>query len=482
MTDGRSDIRVFFDKVGFSLSLSIIKFVLSLFLALIVAFYPEYQGLSEIARMMLFVLLFGAGLWISEAIPAFSVSLLIIGLEIVLLGFFDTSFDSKSKVWEEYLLSWSNPLIFLFLAGFIMASAASKTKLDLWLAKKVLFYVGNKPQSILTGLMAITFCLSMFVSNTATTAMMLTVLFPILKYINDDNPYQKALLLGVVIAANIGGMGTIIGTPPNAIAVGMLGDKAPNFVEWMMFALPPAIVIALSAKYILYKLYPSNQDYISFKDLQHIDHYDDSTARFDEVPSLPSWKKTIVIIGFFVTVLLWISEPLHHIPTTIISFIPIVAFTLFGIIDTKDINSINWDVIILIIGGLTLGFGVQKTGLDQWFATLLPEGLDSIFLLVVGFGYLVVVLSNFMSNTAAANIMLPVIIALSIALDSNYVTFAAISIAMSASLAMALPISTPPNAIMYSSGRLTSGDFLIIGTIIGLLSPIFILSWLYFIL
>lgn len=482
MIDSREDLRGFFDKVQFSLTSSIAKFFLSLILALFVAFYPDYNNLSGAAHMMLFILVFGAALWVSEAIPAFAVSLLIIGLEILLLGFYDISFSSGSKEWESYLAPWSSPLVFLFLAGFILAAAASKTKLDLWIAKKVLFYVGNKPENIITGLMGITFGLSMFVSNTATTAMMLTILIPILKNINEDNPYQKAILLGVVVAANIGGMSTIIGTPPNAIAVGMMGDSAPSFIGWMFLAMPPAILITIFLRYLLLKWYPSNQELISFKALRNVDHFDDSTTEFTKKPTIPSWKKTVVIVGFCLTIFLWLTGPIHHIPTTVISFIPIVLFTLFGIINSDDIRTIRWDVIILIIGGLTLGLGVSKTGLDLWFATLLPSGLNSILLLLIVFSYLVVLISNFMSNTAAANIMLPIVIALSVALSQDALILAAFAIALSASFAMALPVSTPPNAIMYSSGKLQSKDFLKIGLVVGLLSPIIVLSWLFLVL
>ncbi|QOG12728.1 SLC13 family permease [Arcobacter sp. FWKO B] len=482
MIDSRSEVKEFFEKVQFSLTSSLVKFIFSLVLSLFLAFFPDYSDLSGQAQMMLFILIFGAMLWISEAIPAFAVSLLIIGLEILLLGYYDTSFSTNSKEWESYLAPWSSPLVFLFLAGFILAAAASKTKLDLWIAKKVLFYVGNKPENIITGLMGITFGLSMFVSNTATTAMMLTILIPILKNINEDNPYQKAILLGVVVAANIGGMSTIIGTPPNAIAVGMMGDSAPSFIGWMFFAMPPAIAITVGLRYLLLKMYPSNQELISFKALRNIDHFDDSTTNFVKRPTVPSWKKTVVIIGFGITILLWLTGPIHNIPTTVISFIPIVLFTLFGIINSDDIRAIRWDVIILIIGGLTLGLGVTKTGLDIWFATHLPQGLNSIFILLIVFAYLVVFISNFMSNTAASNIMLPIVIALVSVFSADSVSLAAIAIALSASFAMALPVSTPPNAIVYSSGKLQSKDFLFIGIVIGLFGPIIVLTWLFLVI
>jgi sodium-dependent dicarboxylate transporter 2/3/5 len=230
-------------KIKDSVKHSVFKFIFSLLAAYFIAFIPNYSYLSYDASLMLFILLIAAFLWMTEAIPAFAVSFLIIALEILLLGYHNFDFDSSNKEWVYYLKAWSNPLIFLFMAGFIMAIAASKTKLDLWLAKRVLFYFGNKPNNILTGLMLITFILSMFISNTATTAMMMTLLIPMLKNMNKDNPFQKGILLGIVIAANIGGMGTIIGTPPNAIAVGILGDNAPSFVEWMIIALPPSSLI-----------------------------------------------------------------------------------------------------------------------------------------------------------------------------------------------------------------------------------------------
>ncbi len=212
---------------------------------------------------MLFILSFSAFLWITGAIPSFAVSFLIIALEILLLGYPDLNFDSNSKEWLYYLKPWSSPLIFLFLAGFILAIAASKTKLDLWLAKKVLLFFGNSPNSVLTGLMLTTFVLSMFISNTATAAMMMTMLVPILKNMKENNPFQKGIILAIVVAANLGGMGTIIGTPPNAIAVGILGDNAPSFLEWMVMALPPGILILLILRWVILKKYASTEKIIN---------------------------------------------------------------------------------------------------------------------------------------------------------------------------------------------------------------------------
>ncbi len=456
------------------------KFIISFIIAFTIAFVPEY-ALESKAVFMLFILIFAASLWTSEAIPAFSVSLLIIGLEIILIGFDNFNFSSTHGEWKYFLKAWSSPLVFLFLAGFVMAIAASKTKLDLWLAKKMMSFVGKKPENILTGLLIITFALSMFISNTATTAMMITIVIPILKNMKEDNKFQKAILLSVVIGANIGGMGTIIGTPPNAIAVGALGDLAPSFVSWMYHALPPAILLVIILRYFIIKMYPSNEKFIEIKNVARISDKDGSIGVVPQDKNYPSWKKAIVMLVFASTILLWLTGPLHHIPTTVVSFLPIIALTVFRIINADDMREIRWDVIILIIGGLSLGLGVVKTNLDDWLASLIDFSSFSVIVIALLFSYIMVLVSNFMSNTAATNILLPLIIAISVSFGEHLSTFTVIVVALAASFAMTLPVSTPPNAIMYSSGKLGANDFISIGLIAAIIGPIVTISWMNFI-
>lgn len=474
----RNSLKILNRNFRISLTHSITKFIFSLFFSYLIVFTPTYENLSMQASTMLFILLFAGLLWITEAIPAFAVSFLIIFLEILFLGFENFDFSNSSKEWVYFLKPWSSPLLFLFLAGFILAIAASKTKLDLWLAKKVVFYFGNKPTNLLIGLMLITFVLSMFISNTATTAMMMTMILPIIKNMKKENPFQKGILLAIIVAANIGGMGTIIGTPPNAIAIGILADKAPSFIGWMSLALPPAVIIATILAFVILKKYPSSEELIDISKIKRVSHFDDSTTTFTKIPTIPSWKKSLVIIVFFITIALWLTGPFHHIPTTVISFIPIVFFTIFGIIDVEDMQEIRWDVIILIIGGLSLGLGVVKTGLDTWIGMQFNlDGLN-IYLIVAIFAMVIVLVSNFMSNTAATNILLPLVVALTAMLGDEILSFMVISIALSASCAMILPVSTPPNAIAYASGKIESKDFLIIGLFSAAIGPIAIIGYL----
>ncbi len=481
MLDTRRHLKQFFDK-AYTMSLQVVfaSFSISFFIAFVVAFIPDY-GIDANMTYTLFILLFAAGLWITEAIPAFAVSLLVIALEMVLLGFNNFDFSSGSKEWQVYLQPWSSPLIFLFLAGFIMAAAASKTKLDVWLAKKVLFFVGGRPHNIVTGLIGITYVLSMFVSNTATAAMMMTILLPLLGHIKESNPFQKAVLLSVVIGANLGGMATIIGTPPNAIAVGILGENAPSFIGWIALSLPPSLLVVFILRLVILKVYPSSEPFIDLKSIKEVEHFDDSTKQFSKIPTIPSWKKNVTVAIFTMTILLWLTGPLHHIPTTVVSLLPIIGFTLFGILDADDMCKIRWDVIILIIGGLSLGLAVSKTGLDIWLATLISTDGMSILWIMFIFSYLVVVISNFMSNTAATNIMLPIVIAIATTISQEASYLAVVAVALSASFAMSLAVSTPPNAIIFSSKKVQSKDFLILGIITAIIGPVIVIGWLYLI-
>jgi len=476
MIDTRSDIRKFAEIAApESRKDRLIRFAVSLILALLAAYLPAYEGLGSEGRTALFILIFAAGLWLSEAIPAFAVSFLIIALEIVLMGIV----PKGEGGWERFLAPWSSPLVFLFLAGFIMARAASKTRLDVWMAKHVLFFVGNRPENIMTGMILVTFTLSMFISNTATAALIVTILFPILTTMRPDNPYKKGLLLAVTMAANIGGMGTIIGTPPNAIAAGLLGGQAPSFVGWMALALPPAVLLVAAMRFFLLWRYPSNEAAINLGVLHRVDHTDDTGREPAAVAGVPSWKKSVVVLTFAVTVLLWLTGPLHAAPTTVVSFIPIVIFTMFGILDADDIRALNWDVIILIVGGLSLGYAVGESGLDDFVAAWFAERKLPLLLLIPLFAYLVILLSNFMSNTAAANILLPLVAAVAVVLGEQSPVMAVVTVALSASLAMCLPVSTPPNAIVFASGALQSRDFLVMGLLTGLLGPLLILGWMY---
>ncbi|MEQ8846120.1 SLC13 family permease [Botrimarina sp.] len=436
-----------------------------------VAFFPHYEGLSEAGHRALFVLIFSAGMWITEAIPAFATSLLAIGWLIALLGRPDGVFATGPKDWEQFITPWGSPLIWLFFGGFCLAESAEKTGLDRWLAARALGLFGQRPAMLLMGVMLVTAVLSMFVSNTATATLVLAMMTPLFAAREPHDGVSRALALGVAFAANVGGMGTVIGTPPNAIAAGLLrGDSAVNFAEWMLIAVPPAIVL-LAVTWLYLVLVHMRKSAFSQADgiLFHPGVASDAA---------PLYKQQVVVGTFVVTVGLWMTSPLHGLPTTLISFVPIVALTTTGILSGEDIRGLPWDILLLITGGLSLGVAMEKTGLAAWAVEQLPLGGLPPVGLAIGFGYATIVMSNLMSNTATANLVLPIAIAVLGGMEATGGDARlAVPIALSASAAMCLPISTPPNAIVYGSGRLRVADMLKGGLVVGLLAPPLVTLW-----
>ncbi len=427
---------------------------------------PAYEGLDPAGRRALGILVFCALMWVTEAIPAFATSLCAIGLLIAFLGKPGGVFAEGPKDWEMFIQPWGSPLIWLFFGGFCLAAGAGRTGLDRWLALRTLGLFGSAPAMILLGVMLITAVLSMFVSNTATATLMLAVLSPLLAGRQDDDGLPKGLLLGIAFAANIGGMGTIIGTPPNAIAAGVLenADAPIDFARWMFVAVPPAATLLALAWGFLIVCYVRRGAFVPLEDFSLGD---------DKPTAIPPLRQAIVVGTFVSTVLLWMTSPLTGLPTTVISFVPICMLTATGILSADDMRRLPWDILLLIAGGLSLGVAVDKTGLADWVVAQLPTDGVAIWLVVLGFGYLTMVLSNLMSNTATANIVLPLATATLAATDPRL----AVPIALCASLAMCLPISTPPNAIVYGSRQLSSTDLLVGGLLIGLVGPLVATGW-----
>ncbi|MCF7922092.1 MAG: DASS family sodium-coupled anion symporter [Candidatus Marinimicrobia bacterium] len=470
MLDTRRQANRALGALQISSTTRLVKMILSAVFAALIAFVPSYTGLEPAAMWTLFILIFAAGLWMTEAIPAFAVAILIIGLEILILGRPGGVYATGPKDWQMFVDPWSSPIMWLFLGGFILGQAAETTGLDRMMARFVLKWFGSRPSNVLLGAMGLTFVFSMFMSNTATTAMMMSVMAPVIAGVDKKDPFVKALLLGVPFAANIGGMGTIIGSPPNAIAAGLLSEThAISFVEWMMLGLPPAIVLFFIAWFFLRFAYPSQTKKMDLRGLE----WETRTGSL-----LPMWKRILVFPVFMVTVLLWMTSSLHGMPTAVVSFIPITVFAVAGILTVSEVRRLQWDVLMLMAGGLSLGVAIQKSGLAAWVLTLLP--MESMGLLAIAFvlAYITTLLSNFMSNTAATNILAPLGLAMAVGFEPIVV----IPLALGASAAMCLPISTPPNAIAFAMGDLKTTDFVKGGLLIGILGPLLAVLWVFWML
>jgi len=430
----------------------------------------RFGGLDAAPARALFMLVLAALLWITEAIPAFAVGVLVIALQIALLGKPGGVYAETAKDWERFAGILGHPLIWLFFGGFVLAAGTARTGLDRWLATRLLGRFGTAPRSILLGVMSITFTLSMFMSNTATTAMMLALLAPVVEQLDEDDGFAKALLLGVAVAANLGGMGSLIGTPPNAIAVGVLEDlpgQQVTFLQWMMVGLLPALVLAGLAWLFLLRAYRSKSARVEFSWQGH------STAELQRHPGAPRWQKLVMSGTALVTIGLWLTGQWHGLPTAVVSFVPIVVLTSTGILHARGLRNLSWDVLFLLAGGLALGQAVKETGLATWLVSALPvAGLGVVGVALV-MAYACTAMSNFMSNTAAANVLLPIGVTLATGFEARI----AIPIALAASAAMCLPIATPPNALAFATGRIETKDFIRIGLVMAVLTPLIGVGW-----
>jgi sodium-dependent dicarboxylate transporter 2/3/5 len=362
-----------------------------------------------------------------------------------------TDFLANAPDFTAYTNCLADKVLILFLGGFFIATGAAKFGLDKNLASLMMKPFGKKPSRVLLGIMVITGVLSMWMSNTATCATMMAVVIPIAMHLDADDRFRVALLLGVPFAANLGGIGTPMGSPPNAIALGALKKDTCSFVQWMSFAIPLAAMLLGAAWLILIVFCRAKVGEI------------DLSMRAKWSYSRMAW---IYYVTAAFTIMLWMTEALHGINYYIVGLVPVAVLLATRVINREDFRAMEWDVLWLVAGGIALGKGVAFSGFDQWVVGLIhwdsiPRYLLGTVLAVAACG-----ISNFISNSAATNLLAPISVAVATSGGSNEVVMVA-SVAIGSSLAMCLPISTPPNVIAYASGHLTTRDMTIMGGIIG---------------
>jgi sodium-dependent dicarboxylate transporter 2/3/5 len=418
----------------------------------------EFEGLSVAGHRIFSVFLLAIVLWVTEAIPLHATAALIILLEILLIS--DKALPAlpagfEAPPFSTFFASLAHPVLMLFLGGFFLADGAAKFRLDQNMARVLLRPFGDSPSRIMLGLMLITAVFSMFMSNTATTATLMAVVLPVIATLAPEDRLRTGLALSIPVAANIGGIGTPVGTPPNAIALGSLTDAGVSisFVQWMVMAVPVMVVLLVGAWWVLTRLFPAQQQSLKLT----ID------TTFDT-----SRPAKVFYATFALTVALWMTEPLHGISSSIVGFLPVVILLSTRVFSARDLQSIQWHVLWLVAGGIALGIGVNASGLDGWLVGLVAWESIGEALLILTLALVALLLSTFISNSAAANLLIPIGLSLALS-DSVSVNpaLAAFFIAIGASLAMALPVSTPPNAIAFSTGAVKTRDLAITGSIIG---------------
>lgn len=447
-----------------------LRYALPIGLPLLVWLLPlsafPFEGMTVLQHRVIVIFLFAALSWIFEPIPIFATSVVIIVLELLLLsdqGILWLRQDAGSPYFGELLsasslmATFASPIIMLFLGGFFLALAATKYRLDVNLARVLLSPFGKDPKFVLLGLMMITAVFSMFMSNTATTAMMLSILAPVIVLFKPQDPARIAFALSIPIAANIGGIGTPIGTPPNAIALKYLvGENSISFGQWMGFGVPFVAILLLVAWGVIRYFYPAEEKTIELN----------ISGRFLQTP-----KAWVVYITFGLTILLWLMGKQHGMNAYTVALIPVAVFLVTGIITKDDLKKLSWEVLWLVSGGIALGLALDKTGLAALVVQSVPFDDFSPYVVLGGAALLCLLMANFMSHTATANLLMPIMAALGTSMTSltplgGEVTLILV-VTFAASLGMSLPISTPPNALAHATGYVESHQMAKVGVILG---------------
>jgi sodium-dependent dicarboxylate transporter 2/3/5 len=417
----------------------------------LVLFYLMYNYLPFEPKVVLglSILAFIAVLWLTEALHV-TVTAIFVPIIAVLFDVFDT---------QTALNNFANSIIFLFLGGFALAAAMRRQNLDKVIADKILVLAHGKMSVAVFMLFGATALLSMWISNTATVAMMLPLVLGILSKVNEESGHNTYVfvLLGIAYSASIGGIATVVGSPPNAIAAAEVGL---TFTEWMSFGLPTSLILLPLAIIVLYlMLKPELKG--SFE------------INYEPV----NWDKgkIVTLCIFVLTVFLWIfGKPINAMIggfakfDTLVALLAIVLVNFARVVHWKDVEkTADWGVLLLFGGGICLSNVLKTTGTSVFLANELSTMISDLdlFLIMLVIAGFVVFLTEFASNTASAALLVPVFAGVAEAFGLSPVILSVL-IATAASCAFMLPVATPPNAIVFASGHIKQHEMMRVGIIL----------------
>lgn len=399
-------------------------------------------------------------LWVTEVIPLY-VSALTGSFLLLSLGDF-----SAEDIFQPYF----DPVIVLFLGGFVLAQGMQKYNIDHRIAHEILKRMGDRPLVFVLGLMLVTAFLSMWMSNTASAAIMIPISIIVLRenrLFHEQSRFAKGTVLAVAYAATIGGIGSLVGSPPNAIAAKYLGENniSLDFVEWMLTALP-FVVLALLFTWLLLFLF-------NRPEIEKIE--------FTYKPARLNRSQKLIFVVFLVTVVGWLTTKFTGLSSSTVALVPVIALFALRLLDESDLARISWPTLLLFGGGLSLGSAVNQVGIDTWLATLVQGWIADIPLLLtltilVFFGILVTMVA---SNTASAAVLIPLMLPLSDSLGIDMKSIALL-IAIGVSLDFMMPVGTPPSAIAYSTGVVNVREMIKNGFMVNIGTGLLLVTLFYF--
>lgn len=415
-------------------------------------------GLARPAELTLGIVAIAAILWITEAVPLFVTSLLVLALELAWLSPALREVPGAQGT-TMFLNAFFSDVTLLFLGGFVLSSGLERTALDRRLARAILRRSGGAPARVLLATMITTALLSMWMSNTAACALMLGLASSMLANVPPGDGFRKALLLGIAFSANIGGVATPIGSPPNAIMLRYLQIEgvAPSFGQWLALALPLVVVLLALILVLLVRRFPTQL----------------AAIELDEAEPPPLGRaQLLVVVVLGLTIAGWLFGERLSLSAGTVALLPVMVFFGTNLLRTPELRALPWDVLLLIGGGLALGAAIDQSGLAAWVSARVPTGgLTGTELLALA-ALLALLFSAVMSNTAAANLLAPMMLGLT-GVDRAPLF---VVTALACSLAMPLPVSTPPNAMAFGfshgpdgRGALAARDMVVPGTLVGVL-------------
>lgn len=406
-------------------------------------------ALGDDARFVASVAIFGLVLWLTESLP-----LHVTGLLVTLLLVAFGGHDPKLT-----FASYFDPVIVLLLGGFALGRALQVHALDHYLARIVLRASGTKPRAVMLALMLLTAVLSMWISNTAATAVVLPIGVSLIVSagLSKGAPFAKALILGIAFAASLGGIATPIGSTPNPIALRFLREEGlvVSFGEWMLLMAPVALVLVLATWFLLGWTQPAGSARIA-------------APAAIEAPTRGQWS----IMGIFgVTVLLWLTEPFHGRSAAVVALVPIVLLFASGLLRKEDLAHLSWDVLLLIGASIALGDAIRRVGLDGVIAEQFARAATGMspFMLFAILALVAIALTTLVSNTAAAIVLIPPLLPFAETMGVGVLQVVLVAV-VGVSTDLLVPMGTPPNAMAYATGHVRIGDMVRAGAPIALLA------------
>jgi sodium-dependent dicarboxylate transporter 2/3/5 len=412
--------------------------------------YQQWIGISYAEEVTLTILLITALFWVTESLPLYITSLGVLAM--CILWLLPILHEQGATVENGvFYQAFFGDITLLFMGGFVLSALLNKYGLAHRMANWVLSRTGDSPARVLLGIILISALLSMWMSNTATAAMMFAIISPIILQLK-ASPFARGMAIAIPFACNIGGLGTPIGTPPNAIAMEYLQQEGMDlsFAGWMLLSLPFVILLLYLLWVLVLKRYAPGDLKISIEESAQ-------TSGF-------TVRQYLVMAIFGVTILGWLTTSYTGLTSGMVGLLALILSFGIGLLQTPDFRNISWDILFMLGGGLCLGVALNQSGLTSTIANAIPGSLGFwpilVLLLILG-----AIMTTFMSNTATANLLIPVAVSLS----GNAFVFA-VGISIMCSTSMALPVSTPPNAIAFGSGLLKSRDMITSGLLITLIA------------